>query len=48
MSVLVVVGQDIGIARKYVMIRRAEDYFVFVRERDTPVILRSRLREIRK
>jgi hypothetical protein len=46
--VLVVVGKEIGMARNYVMIRRAEDYFVFVRERDTLVIQRSRLREVRK
>jgi hypothetical protein len=48
MSVLVVVGKEIGMARNYVTICRAEDYFVFVRARDTLVILRSRLREVWK
>jgi hypothetical protein len=36
--VSVVVGKEIGMARSDVMIRRAEDYFVFVLTRDTPVI----------
>jgi len=39
MSVSVVVGKEIGMARRDVMIRRAEDYFVFVLARDTLVIL---------
>jgi hypothetical protein len=48
MSVSVAVGKEIGMARYDVMIRRAEDYFVFVLARDTPIILRSRLREVGK
>jgi len=39
MSVSVVVSKEIGMARYDVMIRRAEDYFVFVLARDTLVIL---------
>jgi hypothetical protein len=37
-SVSVAADKEIGMARSDVMIRRAEDYFVFVPTRDTPVI----------
>jgi hypothetical protein len=41
-SVLVVVLREIGMVRNCAIVRRAEDYFVFVMMRDMLVIRRAR------